>query len=81
VERAVGVFVSVATLLLLAGFAYYVYHTGERKGWWTFKARYHTFVDSGAGLGVGGDVKLLGFSVGKITEVTAMEPFSSYGAV
>ncbi len=81
VERAVGVFVSVATLLLLAGFGYYVYHTGERKGWWTFKARYHTFVDSGAGLSVGGDVKLLGFSVGKITEVTAMEPFSSYGAV
>ncbi len=81
VERAVGVFVSVATLLLLAGFAYYVYHAGERKGWWKFKARYHTFVDSGAGLTTGGDVKLLGFSVGKITEVTAMEPFSSYGAV
>jgi hypothetical protein len=81
VERAVGIFVSVATLLLLAGFGYYVYHTGERKGWWTFKARYHTFVESGAGLNVGGDVKLLGFSVGKITEVTAMEPFYSYGAV
>jgi ABC-type transporter Mla subunit MlaD len=81
VERVVGVFVSVATLLLLAGFAYYVYHTGQRKGWWTFKARYHTFVESGAGLGVGGDVRLLGFSVGKITEVTAMPPFNPYGAV
>jgi hypothetical protein len=81
VERAVGIFVSVATLLLLFGFGYYVYHTGERKGWWKFKARYHTFVDSGGGLTVGGDVKLLGFSVGKITEVTAMEPFSTYGAV
>ena len=32
VERAVGWFVLVATLLLLAGFAYYVYHTAERKG-------------------------------------------------
>jgi len=81
VERAVGVFVSVATLLLLAGFGYYVYKTGQRKGWWTFKARYHTFIDSGGGLGVGGDVKMLGFSVGKITQVEAMEPFSSYGAV
>ena len=81
VERAVGIFVTVATLLLLAGFGYYVYHTGERKGWWKFKARFHTFVESGAGLNVGGDVKLLGFSVGKITQVTAMEPFSSYGAV
>ena len=49
VERAVGIFVSVATLLLLAGVGYYVYHTGQHKGWWTFKARYHTFVESGAG--------------------------------
>lgn len=81
VERVVGIFVSVATLLLLAGFAYYVYRTGERKGWWTFKARYHTFVESGAGLNVGGDVKLLGFNVGKITKVTAMPPFSTYGNV
>jgi hypothetical protein len=81
VERVVGVFVSVATLLLLAGFAYYVYHTGQRKGWWTFKARYHTFVESGSGLGVGGDVRLLGFSVGQITKVTAMPPFSEYGNV
>ncbi len=81
VERVVGVFVSLATLLLLAGFGYYVYHTGLRKGWWTFKARYHTFVESGSGLNVGGDVRLLGFSVGKVTEVTAMPPFNSYGAV
>jgi hypothetical protein len=78
VERAVGFFVSVATLLLLAGFAYYVYHTGERKGWWKFKARYHTFVDSGAGLGLGGAVRLLGFSVGQITKVEAMPPGSVY---
>jgi len=78
VERAVGVFVSFATLLLLAGFAYYVYHTGQRKGWWTFKARYHTFVDSGGGLIEGGDVRLLGFSVGRVTKVEAMPPGSVY---
>lgn len=76
VERVVGVFVTVATLLLLAGFGYYVYHTGLRKGWWTFKARYYTEVDSGAGLSVGGDVRLLGFTVGRITEVEANQPFS-----
>jgi ABC-type transporter Mla subunit MlaD len=76
VERVVGVFVSLATLLLLFGFGYYVYHTGLRKGWWTFKARYHTMIDSGAGLAVGGEVRLLGFSVGRITKVEAMPPFS-----
>jgi ABC-type transporter Mla subunit MlaD len=75
VERVVGVFVTVATLLLLTGFGYYIYHTGVRKGWWTFKARYWTEVDSGAGLQVGGDVKLLGFSVGRITKVEANPPF------
>ena len=72
-----GVFVTLATLLLLAGFAYYVYHTGLRKGWWTFKARYYTEVDSGAGLAVGGDVRLLGFTVGRITKVEANEPFKT----
>ena len=77
VERVVGVFVTLATLLLLAGFAYYVYHTGLRKGWWTFKARYYTEVDSGAGLAVGGDVRLLGFTVGRITKVEANEPFKT----
>ncbi|HEX7859641.1 MAG TPA: MlaD family protein [Verrucomicrobiae bacterium] len=76
VERIVGVFVTVATLLLLAGFAYYIYHTGMRKGWWTFKARYYTEVDSGAGLAPGGEVRLLGFAVGRITKVTANPPFS-----
>jgi hypothetical protein len=85
VERIVGVFVSLATLLLLAGFAYYVYHTGQRKGWWKFKARYHTFVESGAGLGIGGDVKLLGFNVGRITKVEALSAediiYGDYGNV
>ena len=84
VERVVGLFVSIASLLLIAGFAYYVYHTGQRKGWWTFKAKYHTFLDSAAGLNVGSEVKLLGFTVGRITRITAMDPsflFSDYGAV
>jgi ABC-type transporter Mla subunit MlaD len=75
VERVVGVFVTLATLLLLAGFGYYVYRTGEVKGWWDFKARYWTEIDSGAGLQVGGDVRLLGFKVGQITKVEANEPF------
>lgn len=70
-----GVFVTVATLLLLAGFGYYIYHTGEVKGWWDFKARYWTEIDSGAGLQVGGDVRMLGFKVGQITKVEANEPF------
>ena len=37
-ERAVGWFVFLATALLLFGFGYYIYHTAERKGWFTPKA-------------------------------------------
>jgi ABC-type transporter Mla subunit MlaD len=81
VERVVGLFVSVASLLLLAGFAYYIYHTGQRRGWWVDKYTYFTYTDSGGGLAEGGEVRLLGFPVGEITKVTAMEPFYYAGAV
>jgi ABC-type transporter Mla subunit MlaD len=81
VERAVGWFVMLATVLLLAGFGYYVYHTAQRKGWFLRKLRYHTFLQSGAGLRVGDPVKLMGFDIGQITEITPMPPFSPWGNV
>ena len=34
-ERAVGWFVILATVLLLFGFGYYVFKTAQRKGWFT----------------------------------------------
>jgi ABC-type transporter Mla subunit MlaD len=77
----VGWFVIVATVLLLAGFGYYVYHTAEHKGWFLTKVRYHTFVRSAAGLHVGDPVKLMGFDVGQITKIEAMPPFSTWGNV
>jgi ABC-type transporter Mla subunit MlaD len=81
VERAVGWFVIVATLLLVAGFAYYVYHTAERKGWFKIKVRYNTVANSGAGLHIGDPVMLMGFDVGQITHITAMPPYDWAGNV
>lgn len=81
VERAVGWFVMLATILLLAGFGYYVYHTAQRKGWFLTKLRYHTFVQSAAGLHDGDAVMLMGFDVGQITKIQAMPPFSTYGNI
>jgi ABC-type transporter Mla subunit MlaD len=81
VERAVGLFVILATLLLLAGFAYYVYDTAQRKGWFLIKLPYHTFVNSAQGLRVGDPVMLMGFDVGQITHITAMPPGATYGNV
>jgi ABC-type transporter Mla subunit MlaD len=73
-ERAVGWFVFLATALLLFGFGYYVYHTAERKGWFVIKAKFHTFIQSSAGLNVGDPVVMMGFPVGQITLIHAMPP-------
>jgi ABC-type transporter Mla subunit MlaD len=73
-ERAVGWFVFLATALLLFGFGYYIYHTAERKGWFVIKAKFHTFVQSSAGLNAGDPVVMMGFPVGQITLIHAMQP-------
>lgn len=74
VERAVGWFVLLATLLLLAGFSYYAYATAKRKGWFLEKVRYYTYLRSGTGLNPGDTVFLMGFPAGRILEVTGTEP-------
>ena len=73
-ERAVGWFVFLATVLLLFGFGYYLYHAAERKGWFLVSAKFYTYVNSAAGLNNGDPVQLMGFQVGRITDITAMPP-------
>src|ERR1041385_6732099 len=77
-EKVVGWFVTVATLLLLGGLAYYIYTLAERKGWFLKKMPYYTFVRNATGLAVGDRVKLMGFDAGDITEVTPEEPNDYY---
>ena len=76
VEKIVGVFVILATLVLLVGFGYYLYDTGQRKGWFIPKCPYFTFVQSAEGLKIGNPVVLMGFEVGNITTITAQSPAS-----
>jgi len=73
-ERAVGWFVFLATVLLLFGFGYYIYHTAERKGWFVIKAPFHTYLQSASGLNVGDPVVMMGFPVGEITRIHVTEP-------
>ena len=77
-ERAVGIFVGLAAVLLLSGFFYYLYHTAVRKGWFLTKVTYYTYVDSAAGLKVGDPVKLMGFDAGEITKILPENPESEY---
>jgi ABC-type transporter Mla subunit MlaD len=77
-ERAVGIFVGLAAVLLLSGFFYYLYHTAVRKGWFLTRVTYYTYVDSAAGLKVGDPVKLMGFAAGQITGIAPEDPSSPY---
>ena len=77
-ERAVGWFVLLATALLVFGFGYYIYKTAARKGWFLTKAPFFTFTDRATGLKEGDPVILMGMSVGQITAVKPMDPFSTY---
>jgi len=79
VERLVGVFVTVATLLLVVGFGYYVRHMAKKKGWFDAKVEYSTGVNNAAGLAVGSKVKLTGFDAGEITAIVPNEPSSTIG--
>lgn len=78
VERAVGWFVLLATLLMLAGFGYYVYHILKTRGVFLTKITYQTGVANAAGLKVGQSVKLMGFDVGEITRIEANDPWAYY---
>src|SRR5689334_12006611 len=78
-ERAVGVFVLVATALLLIGFGYFLKNTAQRKGWFTPKFNYQTSLNNAAGLKEGDPVKLMGFPAGKITKIEPNDPNDYYG--
>jgi ABC-type transporter Mla subunit MlaD len=78
VERLVGFFVSLATVLLLAGFCYYLYHTAKRKGWLVTKVPYYTLMSTATGLKVGDPIRLMGFDAGEITRIEPMPPDNYY---
>ncbi len=77
VEHTVGVFVILATGLLLSGFGYYFYYTAKNKGWFDLKAPFYTYVDSAAGLKEGDKVKMMGREAGEITDLKPMPPDSA----
>ncbi len=79
VERAVGFFVSLATILLLVGFGYYIYHLARQKGWFLTKIVYQTGVNNATGLAEGNPVMLMGKSVGQITKIIPNDPKDYYG--
>jgi phospholipid/cholesterol/gamma-HCH transport system substrate-binding protein len=74
VERLVGLFVSLAALLMGGAFVYYLVHTGKNRGWFVNKVPYHCYIRDATGLKVGDPVRLLGREVGRIVEVETAPP-------
>lgn len=78
-ERAVGWFITIATILLLTAFAYYVYSLAERKGWFKTKVHYSTGINNVTGLKVGDSVRLMGYPAGQIYSIEPNPPDAYYG--
>src|SRR6185503_18272003 len=46
----------------------------EAKGWFIIKAPYFTYLESGVGIKVGDNVRLMGFEAGRINVIKPMPP-------
>ena len=79
VEKTVGWFVTLATILLLAGFACYMYATARKRGWFVTKINYATSLNDATGFKPGDPVKLMGFPVGEVTQIVPNDPNSPRG--
>jgi MlaD protein len=73
-EKVVGWFITAALALAAVGFAYFLYRTAELRGWFEVEAPFYTYADTGEGLKVGDPVKLMGFPIGHLTEISPMPP-------
>jgi ABC-type transporter Mla subunit MlaD len=79
VEKMVGWFVIVATVILLVGFGYYLYDTAQNRGWFVTKINYATALNDFSGLKMGDPVRLMGFPAGEITDFSLNAPEKPHG--
>jgi hypothetical protein len=79
IERTVGWFVIIATLILLAGFAWYLYAAAQSRGWFVTKINYATGLNDATGFKEGDVVKLMGFPVGQVTRIVPNDPKRARG--
>ena len=73
-EKIMGWFIIAALALMVLGFAYFLYRTAEQRGWFEVRAPFYTYADTGEGLAVGNPVRLMGFPIGRITDIVPMPP-------
>jgi ABC-type transporter Mla subunit MlaD len=69
VERVVGLFVFLAVAAMIAGLAFYIRHQLVKRGYGLKRIPYYTYVSDSTGLQPGTPVKMMGFTVGTVTQV------------
>ena len=72
VEWMVVLFLGGTTLLMLASLGWFIFRTGEARGWWVDEVPYYTYVGDATGIKVGTPVHMMGFKVGEVTKVDAL---------
>lgn len=72
VEWYVGLFLATTALLMALAFALYLQRTAKARGWFVVEVPYFTYLPDASGLKAGSPVNLMGFKVGEVTEVTAI---------
>ena len=79
VERTVGWFVLLASIVLVGGFAFYLYKSAQDKGWFITKINYATSLNDASGLTVGDPIRMMGFNIGQITRIELNDPLAKNG--
>ena len=72
VEWMVVLFLGGTTLLMLVSLGWFIFRTGEARGWWVDEVPYYTYVSDATGIKVGTPVQMMGFKVGEVTKVDAL---------
>ena len=72
VEWMVVLFLGGTALLLLGSLGWFIFRTGEARGWWVDEVPYYTYVDDATGIKVGTPVHMMGFKVGEVTKLDAL---------
>jgi len=73
VEWITGLFLGVTALLMMGGFYYFIRHTAEARGWFITYVPYYTYMPDATGFRPGTEVKMMGFKVGEVVEVKALD--------
>jgi hypothetical protein len=73
VEWFVVLFLGGTLVLMIVSLAWFIKKTGDARGWWVTEVPYYTFLPNASGIKIGSPVQMIGFKVGQVTKVEAVE--------